>query len=66
MTQIQKFLKEKSHSPNEVTNYCSLLLLAADGQKELLKPFTMEKVREVLAERRAVKWGEPHELGANH
>lgn len=66
MSQIEKFLEGKSHSTNETTNYCSLLLLAAKGQKDLLKPFTIEKVREVLADRRQQKWGELHEVGRNN
>lgn len=54
---IEKFLREKANSQQEVTNYCSLLLLSAKGREDLLQSYTIDKVRETLKERREHKWG---------
>jgi hypothetical protein len=55
---LSKFLEGKTNSSNETTNFCSLLLLSAKGREVLLNSFTLDKVKDVLAERRQEKWGQ--------
>lgn len=57
MNKFEKFLEGKANSSIEETRYCSLLLLSAKGREDLLTSYTIEKVRQILAERRQMKWG---------
>lgn len=55
MKKFDQFLFAKSSSIHEETQFCAYLLLSVQGNKELLRGFTADKIRQLIKDRRTIR-----------